>query len=130
LNRAEFVRHLSISDNTELAPGVYFAKVWRIKNIGTCAWTPDYTFVFDSGEDFSAISETPLPREVQPGDTIDIQVTLVTPMEPQKYTANWLLKDSNGALFGAGETGMQPFSAVVVVEPIHINERLETLSCG
>jgi hypothetical protein len=129
-NKAEFVRHLSISDHTELSPGVHFAKVWRIKNAGTCTWNQDYSFVFDSGDEMSSPSETPLTREVLPGETVDIQVVLVTPMEPDNYAGNWLLSDPSGVTFGSGETGTQPFSAIVVVEPIKINERKETLACG
>ena len=129
-NKAEFVRHLSISDNTELFPGVYFAKVWRIKNTGTCAWNQDYSFVFDSGDEMSSPLETPLTRQVLPGETVDIQVVLVSPMEPDNYAGNWLLSDPSGVTFGAGEAGTQPFSAIVVVEPFKINERKETLACG
>lgn len=129
-NQAQFVRHLSVSDNTKLQPGVYFAKVWRIKNIGTCTWTTDYTFVFQSGASFNSTSETPLNHEVKPGETIDIQVALVTPMQPDTYTGNWMFKDPSGNMFGAGDAANQPFSAIVVVEPIKVNERRETFACG
>lgn len=129
-NQAEFVRHLSVSDNTQLLPGVYFAKVWRIKNIGTCTWTTDYAFVFENGDNFSSVSDTLLSREVKPGETVDIQVAMVTPMEPKTYSGYWMFRDPSGNLFGAGAAADQPFSAIVVVEPLTVNERLETLSCG
>jgi len=130
-NQAEFVRHLSVSDNTQLLPGVYFAKVWRIKNIGTCTWTTDYAFVFNNGDNFSSVSETMLTHEVKPGETVYVQVTMVTPMEPNTYSSYWMLKDPAGNTFGAGAAADQPFSAVVVVEPLKFNKRLlETLSCG
>lgn len=129
-NRAQFVRHLSVSDNTKLQPGLFFAKVWRIKNVGTCTWTTGYSFVFQSGADFSSASETMLTREVKPGETVDIQVALVTPMQPETYTGNWMLKDPSGNLFGAGDGANQPFSAIVVVEPIKVNDRRETFACG
>ncbi len=129
-NQAQFVRHLSISDNTKLQPGVYFAKVWRIKNVGTCTWTTEYAFVFQSGANFNATSEAALDREVKPGETIDIQVALVTPLQPDTYTGNWMLKDPSGSLFGAGDAANQPFSAIVVVEPIKVNDRRETFACG
>jgi hypothetical protein len=111
-------------------PNVYFAKVWRIKNVGTCTWTPNYAVVFSSGDDFGSSHEAPLNREVKPGETVDIQVALRTPMEPKTYTGGWMLRDQYGNLFGTGESGNQPIIAQVVVIPYKVNERKETLSCG
>jgi len=124
------VRHLSVSDNTKLLPNVFFAKVWRIKNTGTCTWTPSYSIVFSSGEDFGSQHETSINREVKPGETIDVQVALRTPLEPKTYTGQWMIKDQFGNLFGTGETGDQPLTTQVVVIPFSINERLETFACG
>jgi hypothetical protein len=110
--------------------GTYFAKVWRIRNIGTCTWTPQYTFVFEGGDDFNSPQETPLTQEVKPGETIDIQVTLLTPNDPATYTANWMLEDPAGNHFGSGDHGELPFTAIVVVEGFKLNERKETFACG
>jgi hypothetical protein len=129
-NKAEFVRHLSVSENTRLLPGFYFAKVWRIRNIGTCTWTNDYAVIFDRGDDFGSPPSSALPREVAPGDTIDIQVALRTPLDPNTYSGNWLLSDGAGNHFGVGDTGMQPLSAIVVVVPLNVSKRKETLACG
>lgn len=129
-NQAEFVRHLSVSEYTKLEPGVFFAKVWRIRNIGTCTWTTDYSFVFTGGERFNAPETTPLTHDVPPGETIDLQIVLVTPLEPDLYSGSWMLQDPTGNQFGFENSGAQPFAVVVNVIPITVNERLETLSCG
>jgi len=67
---------------------------------------------------------------VKPGETIDIQVTLLTPYEPDTYSANWMLEDPAGNHFGSGENGESPFTAIVVVEEFKTNERKETFACG
>jgi hypothetical protein len=130
VNQAEFVRHLSVSENSKMPIGTFFAKVWRVKNTGTCSWDSGYHFVFDDGDAMSSPPEVPLPREVLPGETVDIQVVLVTPMEPNTYAGYWMLRDPAGQVFGSGEDGSQPFAAIVVVEAVKINERRETFACG
>ena len=78
----------------------------------------------------SGPAETQLYKDVKPGDTIDIQVVLVAPLDPKTYQGDWLLRDPSGAEFGAGDTGNQPFSAIIVVEPYKSDFRKETLPCG
>ena len=129
-NKAEFVRHLSVSDNTKIVAGTFFAKVWRIHNIGTCTWTLDYWFIFEAGDKMSSPTETQFYKMVDPGETIDLQVVLVAPLEARTYHGDWLLRDPTGAEFGVGETGSQPISAIVVVEPYKSDFQKETLPCG
>ncbi len=45
-NIAEFVKDVTVPDDTRLPPGEAFEKTWRLKNIGTCEWTPAYAIVF------------------------------------------------------------------------------------
>jgi hypothetical protein len=114
-NRAEFIRHLSVSDNSKIKADYYFAKVWRVKNAGTCTWNQEYSLVFDHGDSMKSPPETPLTREVKPGEMIDLQVALLAPIEPKIYAGYWLLRDPTGQTFGAGDSGKEPFSAIVNV---------------
>jgi len=115
-NRATVVRHLSFANGSSILTGMFFGKAWRIQNTGTCTWTTDYSFVFASGEQLGAPAETPLLHEVRPGDTIDIQVTMVSPDVANSYTGDWMLRDPNGILFGTGETADQPIEVQIVVK--------------
>ena len=45
-----FVKDVTVPDGTGFAPGEIFVKTWRLKNRGTCTWTPDYMLVFTSGD--------------------------------------------------------------------------------
>jgi hypothetical protein len=53
-DQAQFVRDVSVQDNTLMSPGSSFVKTWRLKNIGHCTWTTDYKLVFHSGDAMDA----------------------------------------------------------------------------
>lgn len=116
-NRAEFVKHLTISDNSALEAGQNFTKEWRIKNTGTCVWTAAYTLVFFSGEEMGAPPSIPLAHSVQPGETIDLQVPMIAPLNSVYVTGNWVLRDGNGNIFGFGETADKPIEVTIFVKP-------------
>lgn len=118
INRAEFVKNLMIADFTAFKPGQSFAKIWQIKNSGTCVWTTEYAIVYASGESMGSPASAPLPHPVNPGETIDLRLNLVAPETPNTYTGNWYLQDASGALFGLGADGVQPLSLTIVVRPV------------
>jgi len=117
INRAEFVKHLTISNNTALKVGQNFIKMWRIQNSGTCTWTVDYNLAFYSGEIMGAPTSVPLPQTVQPGETVDLQVPMIAPQNAATITGNWVLQDPQGQLFGFGETADNPIEVTIFVRP-------------
>ena len=114
-NKAEFIKHLSIGDNTALKPEEYFVKIWLVKNVGTCTWTQAYSLVFNDGTDMQGPSSVPLAQEVAPGDTVELRVNLFAPIEKNTYTSNWMLEDGSGNKFGVGESGEQPVEVTIVI---------------
>ena len=117
INQAEFIRHLTVSDNTQLEAGQAFAKIWQVKNVGTCPWDTGYSLKFFSGESMSGPTEIALPHEVAPGETIDLRVDLIAPLEMASYAGYWVLSDSQGNQFGFGQTADQPIGVVITVKP-------------
>ena len=115
--KAEFIRHLTISDNTALKPGEQVAKIWQIRNIGDCVWTQDYSLVFIAGESFGAATQIPFPQVVNPGETLDLRVLITAPLMPGFYTGNWVFQTPEGAQFGVGTDGMQPLMVTIEVKP-------------
>ncbi len=116
-NRAELIKALNIFDNTALDAGQVFAKMWRVKNTGTCVWTAGYALAFYSGEQMGGQPSIPFPSVVQPGETVDLRVDLVAPLNQTSYTGNWALKDANGNNFGVGDMGNQSISVTILVRP-------------
>lgn len=103
-----FVTDITIPDGTNFQPGETFVKTWRIKNRGTCSWTPDYMLVFNGGDQMGGTTSVRLPGYVAPGQTIDVSVTFTAPTNPGSYKGYWILRNASGALFGTGDRANTP----------------------
>lgn len=104
-----FVKDITIPDGTTIKVGDTFVKTWRLKNRGTCTWTPDYALVFSSGAQMGQTTAVRLPGYVTPGETIDISVALTAPASPGNYRGYWMLRNSSGAVFGYGDNANKAF---------------------
>ncbi len=111
-NRAVFVSDVTAPDNTKIAPGQTFTKIWRLRNEGDCTWTRDYAIVFDSGDHLSGPDLSPLPGEVLPKQTVDISLALTAPNDKGVYQGFWKLRAPSGEAFGVGRN---PFWVKIVV---------------
>ena len=98
-DKAAFVQDLTIPDGSILAQAQVFTKTWRLKNIGTCSWTPSYPVVFFSGEAMSGPAVQALAGNVDPGQTVDISVNLKAPPSNGNYTGYWKLRNASGVTF-------------------------------
>jgi hypothetical protein len=76
-----------------------FTKTWRLKNTGTCSWTPAYAVVFFSGEAMSGPAVQALTANVNPGQTVDLSVNLKAPATEGTYTGYWKLRNAAGVTF-------------------------------
>ena len=99
-NIMQFITDVTYPDGTIVTPGSGFTKTWRLKNVGTCTWTPSYAAVFSSGNSMNGPSTQALVGNVNPGQTVDLSVNLTAPGSPGDYTGNWRLRDGSGVLFG------------------------------
>lgn len=111
-----FVKDVTVPDGSHFAPGETFTKTWRLKNRGTCTWTPDYMLVYTSGAQMGGTTAVRLPGYVAPGQTVDVSVPLVAPDENGKYTGYWMLRNSTGTLFGYGDKANQAFYVDIKVK--------------
>lgn len=105
---------VTIDDDTQMPTGKTFTKIWRLSNEGSCTWTKDYAAVWFSGEKLGETISVPLGREVPPGESVEISVDMVTPMNAGTYQSNWKLRNAGGVLFGIGPNGDSPFWVRIV----------------
>ena len=112
---AGFVQDVSIPPGSSVVAGDAFRKVWRLRNDGSCTWTPGYAVVFSSGESMGATAAVPFGASVLPGATIDLALNLVAPTTPGTYRGYWLLRNDRGLLFGTPTTGVNPIWLEIVV---------------
>jgi hypothetical protein len=96
---AQFIEDVTIPDGTTLKPSETFTKTWRLKNVGTCSWTPSYAIVFGNGDSMSGPATQALVGNVNPGQTVDISVNLTAPGTDGNYRGNWKLRNASGVLF-------------------------------
>ncbi len=109
-----------VEDGTVFAPGETFYQMWRIQNIGTCAWTGSYWLAFIDGDRMGADYSYPLTNgwTISPGQVVDIHLLLTAPSTPGTYEGYWALENPSGKYFGWGPDGDYPFWInIQVAEP-------------
>ncbi len=97
VNAAVFITDVTYPDNSPVAADVVFTKTWRIKNVGTCVWSPDYNLVPYSEERMSAPNTAPLPL-TYPDQTADVSVALAAPNSLGVHRANFIIKTTAGRI--------------------------------
>lgn len=97
-NSASFIDDITIPDNSVVAAGSSFTKIWRIRNTGTCDWV-SYEFVHASGQTLGSSTVQALPV-ISSTSVADISVDLVAPTTPGTYTTSWRIRAADGTVFG------------------------------
>lgn len=116
-DQVKFVKDVTIPDDMELEPGEQFKKTWRLQNSGSCPWTIGYLLYFDSGDALGGLASLDLTSEViQPGETLDVSVDLIAPLETGSYEGNWKIRNVKGEGFGIGEYSKAFWVKINVVE--------------
>jgi hypothetical protein len=108
-DQVKFVQDVTVADGTSYAPGAEFTKIWRLRNNGSCTWNTSYSLVFVSGERMGAPKSVPLPGNVSPGQSVDVQVDFLAPAEQGRYRSYWMLSNAEGELFGYGDNAKDAF---------------------
>jgi hypothetical protein len=102
---ASFVADVTVPDGTGATPGAVFEKTWRIKNSGTTTWSPAYALVWVDGEKMNSPESIAIPKEVRPGETVDISVKLTAPTKAGTFQTFFRLRNANGQFFKLDGSG-------------------------
>lgn len=114
-DEAAFVADVTIPDYTEIETGEDITKTWRIRNSGTTTWKTSYMLEFEKGEKLGAPTQIPLPKEVKPGELVDISVEFTVPNATGEYSSYWILKNDNNERVGVAEEGKHLTLFMVIV---------------
>ena len=99
----DFLGDVNFPPGTVVKPGTKFSKTWTVKNTGTCKWTRDYDLVLAGGEAFGTNKRGDIPREVLPGETIDLTIPdMIAPQTEGTYYSYWMIAAPDGARIGYG----------------------------
>ncbi len=97
---AEFIEDVTMPDYTAVERGDTFVKLWRVRNSGSCTWTPAYEIVYAQGNpvEWTAL---PVTSIVRPGEVSEVGITAVSPETPGTYQSWFQLASEENAAFGA-----------------------------
>ena len=98
-NNARFVADVTVPDGAQFLPGQPIDKQWRVRNIGTCDWGPDYRLVLVSGNALGAPSEVAL-YPAKGGTQAILELNMQAPAAPGAYTGRWQARSPTAKLFG------------------------------
>jgi hypothetical protein len=113
---AQFVTDVTVPDGSVYQPGATFTKTWRLKNIGTCTWTPSYSMVFVSGTQMGSTASVSMPNNVAPGQSVDVSVNMTAPNTAGNYIGYWKFKNPTATLFGIGYYANNPWWVQISVK--------------
>ena len=123
LDDATFIGDITIPDQSYIEKGAPFSKTWRVQNSGESTWTTDYRLVYERDDKMGAADFIMMPKEVKPGETVDLTVEFTAPETPGEYRSTWMLQNAKGGKFGVGSTGDMPvFVWIFSVEPNQGNQ--------
>jgi hypothetical protein len=127
----EVVTSITVDDGTLFQPNNPFTKTWRLRNIGSCTWTPGYALVFTGGDQLNGPPSVPFTGYVAPGQTVDVSVDLIAAATPGVYTGYWQLRNASGVLFGTGSNANSPFWVKIKVgQKIRIVYEFVSILCA
>jgi hypothetical protein len=127
-NLAKFISDVTIPDGTIFEPGETFTKTWRLKNVGSCAWTSGYDIVFSGGDAMDAPASVQLTAgTVNPGQNIDVSVDMTAPASEGTYRGNWKLREPSDELFGIENSSSGLFWVEIEVEEPAPTEKTVTI---
>jgi hypothetical protein len=116
-NLGRFITDITIPDGTVFEPGEVFTKTWRLRNVGSCAWTSGYDIVFSGGDAMDGVSPVQITSgTVNPGQSVDISVDLTAPASAGTYRGNWQLRDPSDVIFGIENSSSELFWVEIEVE--------------
>jgi hypothetical protein len=102
---AKFVQDINVPAGTTFTGGTKFTKIWRVQNIGSCAWNSNFSLILVSGDALGAKNQVPIGAVVQPGANADLLVDFVAPKNDGKYRSGWMIYNTSGQVFGVGANG-------------------------
>lgn len=80
--------------------GEVFWKEWLIQNTGTCTWTPDWEFVFDSGWQIGN-TRFHMNRTTAPGQTLNVRLAMVPDQKQDgNYYSTYAFEAPDGTRYG------------------------------
>jgi hypothetical protein len=114
---ARFVADVTIPDGSVIQPNQYFYKTWRVQNIGSCIWGPNFAIVYKSGFQLGGKNPTYLGKgvNIHPDRYVNLTIQFRSPAQGGSFTSDWWLQDDLGNTFGVGNNFDESFYVQILV---------------
>jgi len=89
---ASYEGDASYQNYTSRLPGERFVQSWRIRNEGSCTWTPAYSLAFAGGDTLGGATLVSLPAAVPPGGHVEVGIEMTAPSAAGRYQGYWVLR--------------------------------------
>jgi hypothetical protein len=103
----------TIPDGTQFFIDREFTKTWRLKNVGSCTWTPGFSAVWIQGDLMGANSVIPFTEftdvDIPPGGYVIVSINFEAPSPAGRHKGYWMLRSADGITFGLGTNGREWF---------------------
>lgn len=98
-----FIDDVTIPDGTVVKDDTDFVKTWSVSNDGPCTWDQDYSLIYawgGEGTNWNTVAPVYFTAVIDPGDTMEISITLHAPDQPGDYAGVFRLRNDKGYPFG------------------------------
>ena len=126
-NAAKYIEDVTIPDWSKVDAGASFVKTWKVKNVGTCSWTKEYKIFFFGGNQLKAADAVAFPQVVNPGETVNLSVSMTAPSDTGSFSGSWMLKAANGTVFGVGSAYNVALTVNIKVESVPASKDPDTV---
>lgn len=117
--QAEILAELSTPPNSVLPVGAAFTKSWSIQNTGSCTWTQQLGLALSGGDPMGISTFHPIGNQVEPGERLNLSITMTAPSFPGTHQGNWFLRSPNGEMFGSGPNADIPLQVIIrTIQPV------------
>ena len=121
LDEMTWVADVTVEDGMEVRPGEKFLKTWRVRNTGSSTWGAGYELAFFGNDQMGGPESVTLPA-AQPGDEVEVSVSLRAPTDPGLHSSSWKARDAEANFFE-----YVLWTLVEVVDPSHVYDLLPYL---
>jgi Ig-like domain from next to BRCA1 gene len=99
---SEFVADVTYPDGTAVKGGDLIAKVWSIKNTGTCTWDDGFSLQPITGESMGGKAWVITAKKdfVKPDEIVEIRIDMTVPDKAGDHGGCWKMQGDNGYYFG------------------------------
>lgn len=111
------VTRTNLDPGPKVIPGKWIIMQWTILNAGDCPWSTDYKIVYWDGTTFGLPLVQNFHKSVAPGDFIIITFEFAAPSTPGIYKSWWMMRDTNGEVFGNGPNDVPLYIELNVQQP-------------